>query len=95
MLPRGLPGVLNERWRRFEPIGKDRLLFVRLLQPAGQDTSRTSDIRFNKYAKYGGGWVAPEVDFLVDGKRTLLELYADVQVDVPLDQKRFDPAGWK
>ena len=76
-------------------VDKQRLLFVRMIAPDAQDSTKTSDIRFNKYRKHGGGWVSPEVDFLVDGKRTLLEVYANVKVDVALDKSRFDPASWK
>jgi hypothetical protein len=76
-------------------IDKERMLFVRVIQPDNQTPPHITDIRFNKYAPYGGGWVAPEVDFLTDGKRTLLEIYDSVRVNVPSDPRRFDPARWK
>jgi hypothetical protein len=76
-------------------IDKERLLFVRLLQSDNQTPPHMTEIRFNKYQRYGGGWVSPEVDFLVDGKRTLLEVYDSIKVDVQLDPRRLDPARWK
>src|SRR5207249_1270615 len=46
-------------------VDKDRLLFVRLLEPGQRDTTRTSDIRFNDYRPVGAAWVSAEVAFLV------------------------------
>ena len=76
-------------------VDKERLLFVRLLGPAGQDTSKTSDTRFNKYAPFAGGWVSAEVEFLVDGQRQFLEEYVDIQVNVPMPAALWDARQWK
>jgi hypothetical protein len=76
-------------------IDAERLVFVRLLEPDGKEPAHVSDIRFEKYERQGGGWVAPRVDFLVDGKRTMLETYSNVRVDVPLEAWRFEPKEWK
>jgi len=76
-------------------VDKQRLVFVRLLAPAGQDTSRTSDTRFNKYAPLAGGWVSPEVEFLVDGQRLFLEEYHDIQANVATRDALWDPRQWK
>ena len=76
-------------------VDKERLVFVRLLAPAGQDTSRTSDTRFNKYAPLAGGWVSPEVEFLVDGQRLFLEEYHDIQANVAMPDALWDRRQWK
>lgn len=76
-------------------IDKKNLYFVRMLQPAGKNKDRTSETQFNKYVKVkGGGWIAPEVVFLLDGKMNFLEEYTDIQTDVALDPKLFDAASW-
>jgi hypothetical protein len=76
-------------------IDKGNLYFVRMLRPAGRDKTRTSEIQFNKYVKMkGGGWVAPEVIFMLDGKTTVLEEYTDIKTNVALDDKFFDPKSW-
>ena len=43
-----------------------------------------------KYAK-GGGWMAPEVIFLVEGKIVTTEEYSELRANIPLDSKLFDP----
>jgi len=85
------PGDLHTRqfW-----VEKERLLFVRMLEPDRRDTARTSEIRFNKYRPLAGGWIAPEVDFLVDGRRVFREEYEEVRANVPLDEALFDPRRW-
>jgi len=40
---------------------------------------------------HGNAWVSEEVVGLRDGKPSLHEVYANVQVDVPLDDATFDP----
>jgi len=74
-------------------VDRQRLVFVRLLQP-DRDTTKTSEIRFNNYRTLGGGWLAPEVVFLVDGKPNFIERYEDVTVDPPLADALFDPRAW-
>jgi hypothetical protein len=76
-------------------IDKERLVFVRLLEPGQRDTSRTSDIRFDKYRPVGDAWLSPEVVFLVDGQERWLEEYTEVKTDVPLEAALFDPRLWK
>src|SRR2546425_7426706 len=39
-------------------VDRERLVFVRLLEPGQRDTSRTSDIRFNKYQPAGSAWLS-------------------------------------
>jgi hypothetical protein len=75
-------------------IDKQELYFVRSVGPAGRDKTKTSETQFNKYQKAGGGWIAAEVLFLVDGKRATLEEYYDVKVNPKLDEKLFEKDRW-
>ncbi len=76
-------------------IDKKNLYFVRMLQPSGKNKERTSETQFNKYQKVkGGGWVAPEVVFIVDGKRTFLEEYSEIRANISVDDNLFDPQSW-
>lgn len=72
-------------------IEKDRLLFVRMLEPRG---TALVDVRFGNYVAFGGAWVAEQVDQLVNGKPRIREEYSDVKVNVTLDPALFDPAHW-
>ena len=72
-------------------IDQKNLYFVRMLRPAGRDGSQTQETQFNKYQKLGGGWMSPEVIFLIDGKVATTEEYSDMKADMPLDPKLFDP----
>ncbi|HEX7295500.1 MAG TPA: hypothetical protein VF251_07090 [Pyrinomonadaceae bacterium] len=75
-------------------IDQKNLYFVRMIRPVGKDGTQTSETQFNKYEKLGGGWMAPEVIFLVDGKVVTTEKYSDMRADVKLDPKLFDPDSW-
>ena len=75
-------------------IDQQRLYFVRMLRPAGKDGALTSETQFNKYERLGGGWMAPEVIFMIDGKTTTTEAYSELRANVNLDDGLFDPAGW-
>jgi hypothetical protein len=76
-------------------IDKKNLYFVRLIEPGGKDGSRTQETQFNKYERVkGGGWVAAEVIFMVDGKPVVTEQYSDIRGGVKLDEKLFDPQHW-
>ena len=75
-------------------VDRERLLFVRLIQPAGPNASGTSEIQFNRYRPVGGGWIAEEVQFFRDGRRAFLEVYYDVRTGVPLDDRLFDARAW-
>ena len=75
-------------------IDQENLYFVRMLRPAGKDGMQTQETQFNKYQKLGGGWIAPEVIFLVDGKVVTTEKYSEIRDDVKLDAKLFDPQFW-
>ncbi|NOT46306.1 MAG: hypothetical protein HOP17_00960 [Acidobacteria bacterium] len=76
-------------------VDKKDLLFVRLLQPTGKEKKSTADTRFNKYVKVkGGGWVAAEVLFFVDGKPATTEEYSDIQVGMDLSADLWNPEKW-
>jgi outer membrane lipoprotein-sorting protein len=72
-------------------IDKKNLYFVRMIRPGGKDGGQTQETQFNKYQKLGGGWMAPEVIFTVDGKTVTTEEYSELRADMPLDSKLFDP----
>ncbi len=72
-------------------IDQKNLYFVRMLRPAGKDGAQTQETQFNKYQKLGGGWMAPEVLFTVDGKTVTTEEYSELRADVALDNRLFDP----
>ncbi|HEY6209265.1 MAG TPA: hypothetical protein VIW28_09405 [Gemmatimonadales bacterium] len=76
-------------------VDRERLVFVRLLEPGRRDTTRMSDIRFNKYQPLGPAWLSAEVAFLVDGHEQWLEEYTEIKTDVPLAPVLFDPRQWK
>lgn len=75
-------------------IDRQRLYFVRMFRPAGKDGTLTSETQFNKYQRLGGGWIAPEVIFMVDGKTTTTEAYSEMRGNVKLDDDLFDPNKW-
>jgi hypothetical protein len=76
-------------------IDKKNLYLLKTIQPAGPDGALTQEIQFNKYQKVkGGGWIAPEVVFLVDGKRVFLEEYTEIRTNVELDADLFAPEKW-
>lgn len=72
-------------------IEKKRLIFVRMLRPEGKDGAQTSDVVFDKYVKAGGGWVAAEVLFSVDGKLETREEYTEIKTGMPLSPTLFTP----
>lgn len=76
-------------------VDKERLVFVRLLEPAQQDSTQTNDIRFNQYQPAGAAWVSAEVAFLTDGREVWLEQYTEIKTDVPLAADLFDARAWK
>ena len=76
-------------------VDADRLLFVRLLETVNTNAGpRRLDYRFLNYVAHGDAWVAEEVVGLRDGKPSLHEVYANVRVNVPLEDATFDPAQY-
>ena len=76
-------------------VDKERLVFVRLLEPAPQDTTKTPETRFSKYYALAGGWMSPEVEFLLDGQRVFFEEYRDIKANVAMPAALWDPRQWK
>lgn len=87
----GAPGDLHSKQLWFD---QERLLFLRMIEPDPRDTTRTTETRFNRYQRAGGGWIATEVEVLRDGRRSFWEEYSDVRVDVPLNPVLFQPDRW-
>jgi outer membrane lipoprotein-sorting protein len=75
-------------------IDKERLYFVRLLQPGGKDGLQTQEAQFNKYTRLAGGWISREVVAKVDGKVVLTEEYSNIKAGGKLDSGLFDPEHW-
>lgn len=71
-------------------VDADRMLFLRMLEPAGPGKGEL-DIRFDQYHPYGGGWVAVSVTVTNGGKLLQRETYSDVKINVPIPDSRFDP----
>jgi len=73
-------------------IDKERLYFVRLLQPDEKQAQRTEDIRFDEYKQIeGGAWLAEHVAVESDGKLVFEEKYSDVRINPGLHSDLFDP----
>jgi len=75
-------------------IDQKNLYFVRMLRPAGKDGAQTQETQFNKYQRLGGGWMAPEVIFKVDGQIRTTEEYSEMRANPSLDGRLFDPQYW-
>jgi hypothetical protein len=87
------PGDLHSRqlW-----IDRDRLIYLRTLAPAPQDTTRTMETRFEDYFhRPDGSWFVQRVEFYgPDGKLQQLEQFTDAKFNAPLDPQLFvPPAG--
>ena len=89
--PVWIVGTKRQFW-----VDKERLVFVRMLEPTPRDSTKT-DTRFNKYAPApaGGGWVSAEVEFLVDGQQQFLEQYSEIRTNVALAAALWDAKQWK
>ena len=76
-------------------IEKDRLLFVRLLQPDDREPAKMDDTRFADYRQFSPGFVATRVEFFSDRKNVFSEVYSDIKVNPKLDPAFFDPSQFK
>lgn len=88
--PVWIVGTKRQFW-----VDKERLVFVRMLEPTPRDSAKTSETRFNKYQALAGGWVSPEVEFLVDGQQQFLEEYTQIQANVAMPAAFWDARQWK
>ena len=76
-------------------IDKERLVFVRSLEPSPRDSTTISEVQFNDYRRLDGGWIGAEVLFLQNGQRTMEEYYSDIKANVEIPDEVFDPKQWK
>ena len=76
-------------------IDAEHLYFVRMLEPAPRDTSKTQDVRFMNYERRGDAWISPRVEIHADGKLVFHEDYTGMRTNVVLDEALFDPSKWK
>ena len=72
-------------------IERERLLFVRLIEPDRHDTKNVDDIRFEDYRQLRKAWIAARVEVYSNEKLTFTEDYYDIQGDVNLPEAIFDP----
>lgn len=72
-------------------IDKDRLLFVRAIEPDQRDSTKTVDMRFDNYVKLPSGWLSETVEIYRDGKLVQREEYSDARTNVDIDPKIFSP----
>src|SRR5215213_9449952 len=69
-------------------VDKENLYFVRMIEPGQRDPNVTQETQFNRWEKVkGGGWVAPEVVFMINGKPVVKEEYTEISGGVALDPK--------
>lgn len=72
-------------------IDAERLVFIRLIDPIPNQPGKTQHVWFRRYQPLEGGWIAPEVEVTVDGRRVFHETYADIRAGMPLPDSLFDP----
>jgi outer membrane lipoprotein-sorting protein len=71
-------------------VEKDRMLFVRVIEPSHGDPTKVDDIRFIHYQPLAGAWIAAGVEVYTDGQKVFSEDYFDIQANVKLDPGTFD-----
>ncbi len=71
-------------------IEKKRLLFVRLIEPAPDDSMKIHDTRFLDYRKLSTAWISARVEFYVDGRNAFNEDYFAIKANAELDPVLFD-----
>ena len=73
-------------------VEKDRMLFVRVIEPSRADPTKNQDIRFMDYRPLAGAWIAAGVEVNAAGRKVFTEEYSDIKANVKLDPAVFDPA---
>jgi hypothetical protein len=73
-------------------VEKNRLLFLRVIEPSRGDPKKMDDIRFTDYRKLASGWVAARVEVYSENRKVFSEDYSDIQSNIKLDPAVFDPA---
>jgi hypothetical protein len=72
-------------------VEKDRMLFVRVIEPSRGDPTKLDDIRFIHYQPLAGAWIAAGVEVYTEGQKVFTEDYSDIQANVKLDPGTYDP----
>lgn len=73
-------------------IDKERLLLVRIMQPAQDKSGASSDIRFMDFRTQPRGVIAARIDVYQQNRLVMSEEYSDIETDVPLEAAWFDPS---
>ena len=68
-------------------VDQERLVFVRSISPTG-------GVIFRDYGQLAGGWIAPTVEFMTNGRVGFRQTYRDVTANVDLPDGVFDPHEW-
>ena len=74
-------------------VDAERLLFVRLVEPATIGDA-VRDVRFENYVPLGEAWIAPRVEVWSGGELVFWEVYRDIKTDEALDPVLFNPRRW-
>src|SRR5579864_4256823 len=72
-------------------VQKDRLLFLRDIEPARKDAEKIEDIRFIHYQPLAGAWIAAGVEVYSEARKVFSEDYTEIRANVKLDPDTFDP----
>jgi hypothetical protein len=75
-------------------VDRDRLVFVRMIEPAPGGQPGVAETQFNRYEPLGKGWLSVEVLFTVNGVLQQKETYAEARADVTLPESLFDPSQY-
>jgi len=73
----------NQLW-----IDKENLYLVRMLK---FEKERKEEAIFDDHKQLGGGWSETKCNFYFNDKLVQVEIYHNCKVDVPLDERLFDP----
>lgn len=76
-------------------VDKERLYFVRVIEPSQQNPQSIQDIRFEDYKPAeGDGWISEHVVVMADDKLVFEEKYSDVKINPTLNPDLFDPKSF-
>ena len=76
-------------------IDAEKLVALRVVQKERRGTRDiVTDVRFGKFADFGGVPIATEVTQYRDGRLVFREQYVDVRVNDPIPDATFDPTKW-
>jgi hypothetical protein len=76
-------------------VDAEKLVPLRMVQKERRGTREiVTDVRFGKFAEFGGVPIATEVTQYRDGRLVFREQYVDVRVNEPIPDATFDPTKW-